>query len=393
MLQFKERLKTWLSKTGMARFLWISTLATVLLISVQAVAFDISKIAEAPPELLECLAEKIGSDKVTAILNGNPPTDKKSRRQLKKTYERCAVMTGATIPKDITPYLGPLFDAMSQIDGTVDHAAAIERVRKSGVTRLALFARSKKHLHQNEREVLKLATQNPDLIVLGAPKFFKLSGDLTKAYIKATIKGIQTHGYRFIGEILYTHADKKSGKQYSSGERYIDPSKPGTANLLKAIATLNIPLMTHWEPYAPERDFPRFHALYDAWPNQIFIVPHMGFASPEQVDQFMGRHPNLYMIISKKERLMEDFSDPRKQASIGTAFLDGFRLRSQWKEILIRYQDRLIFGTDPHMKKLWEKYPIMIKSQRLVLGQLPVEAATKIAHKNAEKLYGIEVTN
>lgn len=119
----------------------------------------------------------------------------------------------------------------------------------------------------------------------------------------------------------------------------------------------------------------------------------MGFASPEQVDQFMGRHPNLYMIISKKERLMEDFSDPRKQASIGTAFLDGFRLRSQWKEILIRYQDRLIFGTDPHMKKLWEKYPIMIKSQRLVLGQLPVEAATKIAHKNAEKLYGIEVTN
>ena len=119
----------------------------------------------------------------------------------------------------------------------------------------------------------------------------------------------------------------------------------------------------------------------------------MGFASPEQVDQFMGRHPNLYMIISKKERLMEDFSDPRKQASIGTAFLDGFRLRFQWKEILIRYQDRLIFGTDPHMKKLWEKYPIMIKSQRLVLGQLPVEAATKIAHKNAEKLYGIEVTN
>ena len=45
------------------------------------------------------------------------------------------------------------------------------------------------------------------------------------------------------------------------------------------------------------------------------------------------------------------------------------------------------------MKKLWGKYPIMIKSQRLVLGQLPVEAATKIAHKNAEKLYGIEVTN
>jgi len=393
MLRLNERSKTWQSNTNIARLLWITTLATALLISVQAAAFDITRITEAPPELLKCLTQKIGSDKVTAILKGNPPEDKKSRRQLKKAYKQCALMTGATIPKDIAPYTGPLFDAMSQIDGTVDHDAAIERVRKSGVTRLALFARSKKQLHQNEKAVLKLARQNPDLIVPGAPKFFQLSGDLTKAYIGATVKGIQKHGYRFIGEILYTHADKKSGKQYSSGERYIDPSKPGTASLLKAIATLNIPLMTHWEPYAPERDFPRFHALYDAWPGQIFIVPHMGFASPEQVDEFMSRHPNLYMVISKKERLMEDFSDPKKQASIGTAFLDGFRLRSQWKEILIRYQDRLIFGTDPHMKKLWQKYPITIKSQRLLLGQLPIAVATKIAHKNAEKLYGIVVNN
>lgn len=375
----------------MVQVIWIATLTTVMLISVRAAAFDLTKIAEAPQELLECLAQKIGSDTVTAILNGTPPADKKSLRRLKNTYERCALKTGATIPKDITPYEGPLFDAMSQIDETVDRDAAIERVRKSGVTRLALFARSKKRLHQNEQEVLKLAGQNPDLIVPGAPKYFQLSGDLTKEYIKATVQGIQNHGYRFIGEILYTHADKKSGKQYPSGERYIDPSMPGTARLLDAIAPLNIPLMTHWEPYAPQRDFPRFHTLYDAWPDQIFIVPHMGFASPGQVDEFMGSHPNLYMVISKKERLMEDFSDPGKQASIGTAFLDGFRLRPRWKEILIRYQDRLVFGTDPHMRKLWEKYHLTIESQRLVLGQLPMTVATKIAYKNAERLYGINM--
>ncbi len=102
----------------------------------------------------------------------------------------------------------------------------------------------------------------------------------------------------------------------------------------------------------------------------------------------MSRHPNLYMIISKKERLMEDFSDPRKQSSIGTAMLDGFYLTPQWKKILIQYQDRLVFGTDPHMKKLWKKYPAIITSHRLLLGQLPPEAASKIACRNAEKLYG-----
>ena len=389
----KERLKTWPSKTGMVRVVWITILAAILLVSAPAAAVDIAKIAEAPPELLECIAQKMGSDLVADILEGNPPTDKKSRRRLEKTYERCAIRTGATVPKDITPYRGPLFDAMSQIDETVDHDAAIARVRTSGVNRIALFARSRKGLHQHEREVLTLARKNPDLIVLGAPKFFRLSGDLTEAYITASVQGIQRHGYRFIGEILYTHGDKKSGKRYPSGERYIDPSKPGTTetDLLTAIASLHIPLMTHWEPYAPERDFPRFHDLYDAWPEQIFIVPHMGFASPEQVEQFMGRHPNLYMVISKKDRRMEDFADPGKQASIGTAFLDGFRLRSQWREILVTYQDRLLFGTDPHMKKLWERYPITIKSQRLVLGQLPVEVAKNIAYKNAERLYGVTV--
>ncbi|MFH2094000.1 MAG: amidohydrolase family protein [Pseudomonadota bacterium] len=116
---------------------------------------------------------------------------------------------------------------------------------------------------------------------------------------------------------------------------------------------------------------------------------NMGFASPEQVEAFMGDHPNLYMVISKKDRLMEDFSDSEKQASIGSAFLKGFRLRPEWKAILIQYQDRFLFGTDPHMKKLWEHYPMTIKSYRLVLGQLPHETAEKIACKNAEKLYKI----
>jgi len=371
---------------------WLVTVTTALLFSAQAAAFDTAQIAEAPPELLKCLAQKVGIDKVTAILEGNPPKDKKSRRRIKKAYEGCAMITGAAIPKDIISYSGPLFDAMSQIDETVDHRRAIARVRKTGVTRLALFARSKKRLHQNEKNVLELARQNPDLIVLGSPKFFRLDGDLSKEYIQATIEGIRKYGYRFIGEILYTHADKKSGKQHFRGERYVDPSGQGTSLLLQSIATLNIPLMTHWEPYAPERDFPRFHDLYDAWPGQVFIVPHMGFASPEQVDEFMRLHANLYMVISKKERVVKDFSDSKKQASIGSAMLDGFRLRPQWKDILIKYQDRLIFGTDPHMKKLWKKYPIIIKAQRLVLGQLPPAAGAKIAHENAERLYGIGPT-
>lgn len=371
----------------MRRFhLWITILFFIMLFS-PGYAFNVDKLKTASPEVLDCIREKVGDKVLKAALEGEEPEDKKTRKKLKKAYERCATMTGDAFPKDIKPYQGSLFDAMSQIDETVNAESAMASVREAGVTRLGLFARSRKRLHQNEDLVLKLAKKHPDLIVLGAPKYFQLSGDLSDNYIAATVKGIKKHGYRFIGEILYTHGDKKSGKQYSKGERYVDPSKPGTAELLAALAPLKIPIMTHWEPYAPDRDFPRFHTLYEAWPNQIFIVPHMGFASPEQIDEFMGRHPNLYMVISKKDRMMDDFSDPEKQAMAGSEFLDGFRLKPEWKAILIRYQDRFLFGTDPHMKKLWGRYPVIIESYRLVLGQLPLEAARKIAHKNAERLY------
>jgi predicted TIM-barrel fold metal-dependent hydrolase len=205
------------------------------------------------------------------------------------------------------------------------------------------------------------------------------------------VNGVKKHGYRFIGELLYTHGDKRSGKQYLQGERYVDPSLAGTTRLLEAIAPFDIPFMAHWEPYAPKRDYPKFHALYSAWPNQTFLLPHMGFASPETVGNFMDRHPNLYLLTSKKERYMGNYSDPDKQAAIGSAMLEGQRLRPEWKKLLIKYQDRILFATDPHMAKLWDRYDKVVNNHRLILGQLPRKVAEKIAYKNAEKMYGVYI--
>ena len=67
--------------------------------------------------------------------------------------------------------------------------------------------------------------------------------------------------------------------------------------------------MTHWEVYAWERDWPRFSKLYDAYPKQLFIIPHMAFGSPQQVETILSRHPNVYMTLSKKLKTKEGFSD------------------------------------------------------------------------------------
>ncbi len=367
------------------------TIAAVLLLlfAGQAAAFDFTAITSAPPEIMACMENELEPETMERIKAGQRPDDRNERKIIKKSYDKCLAATHPS--KGIGTYDGPLFDAMSQIDETVDMKKAMANVRAAGVSKLGLFARSRKQLHQNEQAVLALAKKHPDLIVLGAPKYFQLSDDVTDDYINATVDGIKKHGYRFIGELLYTHADKSTGKQYSRGERYVDPSRPGTTRLLEAIGPFNIPFMAHWEPYAADRDFPRFHALYSAWPDQIFLLPHMGFASAETIDEFMGRHPNLYALTSKKERLMDNFTDPIKKATIGPAMLENGVLRPDWKALLIKYQDRILFASDPHMRKLWTKYGEVIEGQRLILKQLPRDVAEKIAYKNAEKLYGVSV--
>ncbi|WP_319471604.1 amidohydrolase family protein [uncultured Pseudodesulfovibrio sp.] len=361
----------------------------LLLFAGQVAAFDYSTLPSAPPEMHQCMKEKLDTGKMEYVHSGQRPKDKRTRKAIRTTYEMCLAAAGTS--RDNPTYDGPLFDAMSQIDEMVDMDQAIRNVRAAGVTKLALFARSRKRLHQNEQAVLDLAARNTDLIILGAPKYFRLSDDISHAYIDSTVEGIRKHGYKFIGEILYTHGDKSTGKQYARGERYIDPSLPGTARLMEALAPLKLPVMVHWEPYAPKRDFPRFHALYAAWPNQVFILPHMGFATAETIDDFMSMHPNLHALTSKKERLMDNFSDPAKKALIGPSMLEDGVLRPDWKSLLIKYQDRILFGTDPHMKKLWNKYGKIVSDQRRILGQLPREVAEKIAYKNAEKLYGVRL--
>ncbi|MEF2231762.1 MAG: amidohydrolase family protein [Pseudodesulfovibrio sp.] len=370
------------SKAGAAALL----LLCLLLTRTAWAGWDFSLAASAPPDVQACMEEAVGAQTMDLLRSGGRPEDKATRMAVKKAYDRCQGKTGAAAAP---AYDGPLFDAMSQIDETVDMDQAMALVRAAGVGRLALFARSRKDLHDGEQAVLDLAARNPDLVVLGAPKYFQLSGDVSADFIRATVDGVRKHGYRFIGEILYTHGDKKSGKQYSAGERYVDPSRPGTARLLTAIAPLRIPLMVHFEPYAPERDFPRLHALLSAWPDQVFLLPHMAFASPEQVDDFLSRHPNLYALMSKKERRMEDFCDPDKLAMTGSAMLDGHTLRPEWKALLVKHQDRILFATDPHMRKLWMQYGEAVKRQRVVLGQLPRDAAEKIACRNAERVYGV----
>ena len=229
--------------------------------------------------------------------------------------------------------------------------------------------------------------------VLGAPKYFLHKNDIGKSFTKRTLKNIDKYKYSFVGEILFTHADKcnTTSRQHESGEIYRDPSGKGFADFLVKVSSKNIPVMTHWEFYAWERDWPKFSKLFLDFPNQKFIIPHMGFGSPKQAKLVLSTHDNVYMTISKKNKDKRNICDPIKQSKFGSGFLnDENQLKDEWKEILIEYQDKLLFATDAHKKHRWKKYSKIVRIYRDILNQLPEEVAKKIAYLNAERIYDIK---
>ncbi len=289
-------------------------------------------------------------------------------------------------------YDGYIFDAMAQIDEKYGFAKAIKEIKKSGVDKVALFARSRKYLGQNENEVLSLRDNNPGLIILGSPKYFLDRNDLSKKYINHTIKNISKYKYKFVGEILYAHGDKSHGEQTNSGERYIDSLNKGNINFLHQINELGVPVMTHWEAYAWDRDWPKFSSLYSRFPDITFIIPHMAFASASQVKTILLKHPNVYMTISKKESQKGGYSDLSKSKQLGSGYLnDNGIIKDEWMGIFLAYSDRLLFATDAHKNYRWENYKKLIKRYRKMASQLLKIVAENISFKNAEKIYGVPV--
>lgn len=350
-----------------------------------AKAFEWEVFSNLDDQARACLLGNLGEDDLDALSSGQRPGKKKLRRKAKKAYRAC------TCAKRPPRYDGPMFDAMTQLDERAV-SGAMDRIVEAGVGKAALFARSRKYLGENENMVLGLARDYPGLLVLGVPKYFLNRDDLGDDYVAAALKGIREKGYKFIGEILYTHGDKSHGEQTPSGERYISPLSEGTKALLDGLKATPVPLMTHWEVYDWERDWPKFNELYKAWPDQVFIIPHMAFGSAEQITEILRAHPNVVTTLSKKDKDKGGYSDPEKVAKLGDGMVGrcGF-LKDYWKEVLLAFPDRILFATDAHKGYRWARYGDYVESMRQILGQLPRDIAETIAYRNAERIYGVSM--
>lgn len=118
--------------------------------------------------------------------------------------------------------------------------------------------------------------------------------------------------------------------------------------------------------------------LYELDPDVKIIWAHAGLSTPAaEVYALMSEFPGLFADTSLREW---DIAG------------NGASLDPAWEKIIFDFQDRLMIGSDTWVNSQWDNYSEIMTSNRAWLAQLPREVAEKIAYRNAERLFGREIS-
>jgi hypothetical protein len=111
--------------------------------------------------------------------------------------------------------------------------------------------------------------------------------------------------------------------------------------------------------------------LYTHTPKVQIIWAHAGFTSPpEEIERYFERYPTLLGELSYRYDVVS-----------------SGKLTPAWRQLLIKYADRFVVGSDTWVTERWEEVPQIMAFYRGWLAELPTEVAEKIAYRNGERLF------
>ena len=105
----------------------------------------------------------------------------------------------------------------------------------------------------------------------------------------------------------------------------------------------------------------------------IWAHTGIGGAPAARVDALFAKYPQLMGELSYRPGLT----------------CDGGKLCPEWRALLLKYPGRFFIGSDTWVNQRWQYYDELMKGYRAWLGDLPPEAARRIAWDNAAALFGL----
>lgn len=227
---------------------------------------------------------------------------------------------------------------------------------------------------------LALQQANPD-------RFLAFLGFLNAGWIQqrpgflvVVEEQLRTGQFKGLGEVLLLHyAIPQRGAPHIS----IPADSPAALRALDLAAEYQVPIVIHME--AEDETLKQLARALEQKREPAVIWAHAGRATADTVDRFLAAYPNLYIDLAALSRAhrygaeRNPISDPQGV------------LTPEWKALLIKYQDRVLAGSDTPFPDLWGSFYVRaIQGVRALIQQLPEEVAEKIAFRNAARLLNLQ---
>jgi hypothetical protein len=157
---------------------------------------------------------------------------------------------------------------------------------------------------------------------------------------------------------------------------------PAIRSLFELVANRNAFLTFHMEsdPDAVEQ----LETLAASNRKGRIILNHCGVtSSPQLMDRLFAANPNIFCEFSSRY----EPTIPGVLNGAGAIF-DGFGIRGEWKDVIVKHADRFMVGTDVNGDD--GAYNIAIKNVRSgLLANLPLDVAQAVAYGNAKRLFNL----
>jgi hypothetical protein len=248
----------------------------------------------------------------------------------------------------------PIFDAHMHYNWEPKPFYSVEQLRevfrRNGVT--GVLANSRPNLSTQAL----VAAKAPELWVVPFIRPYRTRADIRSWFgdpaIWALVQEEYKRGfYRGVGEFHVYGSDAR-------GETAV--------KVMRFAVERNLFLLAHCDEAALE-------ILFSHAPNAKIIWAHTGFTTPpERVEELFSRYPALMAELSFRGGITDAAGE----------------VTPEWRELFARHSDRFLVGSDAWVNERWAGYDGIIDEYRRWLAQLPREQALRIAHGNAERLFG-----
>jgi len=101
-------------------------------------------------------------------------------------------------------------------------------------------------------------------------------------------------------------------------------------------------------------------------------------------------HTGFSVPVSRVKELLDTYPGLMGELSYRGGITSGDQLSADWRALFASHSQRFLLGSDTWINERWFAYDGLMKTYRDWLAQLPQDQAARIAHGNAERMFGVK---